>query len=301
MRKGHSTHRSAKRWLTVSLLVPKGFEDPISNFLVEQGAKGAEEVDEGLNWTRLKTYFPQDGSEKRAIRSLRRYLRSLRIIHPEISSIRIETTSVPDQDWGQNWKRFFKPFQVTSRVVIKPPWSSFRLKKGQISIDITPGMAFGTGTHATTKLCIRALERYLKRKQVSVLDVGTGSGILSIVAARLGAGEVLGLDTDGVAVAMAKENVKQNRVSDTVKISRGSIGNARKKFDVVVANIDLKRLRKMRCPLLHHLRSSGFLILSGILEGEEVRISQYYTETGLLRWAKASQEEEWVCLTFQKK
>jgi ribosomal protein L11 methyltransferase len=290
-----------KHWLAISLLVPKGFEDPISNFLVEQGAKGLEEIDEELDWTRLKTYFPQDGSEKRVLRSLRRYLDSLRIIHPEMSGIRVETTSVPNQDWGQNWKRFFKPLQVTSKFVVKPPWSSPRPKRGQFSIEITPGMAFGTGTHATTKLCLRALERTLKRKGVSVLDVGTGSGILSIAAARLGAGEVLGLDTDGVAVEMARENVKKNSVWNTVKMRRGSIGNARKKFDVAVANIDLKNLRKMRGPLIRHLKRQGFLILSGILDGEGEKIRRHYMETGLLKWVRASREEEWVCLTFQKK
>jgi ribosomal protein L11 methyltransferase len=162
-------------------------------------------------------------------------------------------------------------------------------------------MAFGTGTHATTKLCLRALERTLKRKGVSVLDVGTGSGILSIAAARLGAGEVLGLDTDGVAVEMARENVKKNSVWNTVKMRRGSIGNARKKFDVAVANIDLKNLRKMRGPLIRHLKRQGFLILSGILDGEGEKIRRHYMETGLLKWVRASREEEWVCLTFQKK
>ena len=100
---------------------------------------------------------------------------------------------------------------MTSRLVVKPPWSKIRLKKNQIPIDIYPGMAFGTGTHATTKLCMRALERSLRRKGLSVLDVGTGSGILSIAAAQLGAGEVWGLDIDGEAVENARENVERNQ------------------------------------------------------------------------------------------
>jgi ribosomal protein L11 methyltransferase len=290
-----------KDWLAVSLVVPKGLVEGISNFLIEQGATGIEEVDEDLRWERLKTYFLKNGREKRILESLHRYLKSLQAMNPEISRSQVQTTILPEQDWGENWKRFFKPVRVTSRVVVKPPWSSTRLKKDQISIDITPGMAFGTGTHATTKLCIRALEERLKRKGSLVLDVGTGSGILSIAAARFGAAEVLGLDIDDVAVEMARENVMQNRIADTVKIRKGSIGEARGKFDVVVANIDLRRLRRMRRPLIRHLRSKGFLIVSGILEGEEGRIRRYYTETGLLNWAKVTQEGEWVCLTFQKK
>jgi ribosomal protein L11 methyltransferase len=162
-------------------------------------------------------------------------------------------------------------------------------------------MAFGTGTHATTILCIQALEERLEKKGLSALDVGTGSAILSIIAAKLGAKEVLGIDIDGVAVENARENVEKNYVSDTVKIRKGSIENLRKKFDVIVANIDLKSLRRMRRPLIDRLKNRGFLILSGILEEERERICPHYLETGLLRSVKTAQRGEWVCLTFQRK
>lgn len=290
-----------KRWLALSLLVPREFGEAISNFLIEQGASGIEELEEDLKYVRLKTYFPQNGGEKRVLRSLHQYLKSLQIIYPEISRSQIKTTSIPEQDWTENWKRFFKPIQVTSRFVVKPPWSHARLKKGQIPIDIPPGMAFGTGTHATTKLCIQALERRLKKKRLSMLDVGVGSGILSIAAAKLGAEEVWGIDIDEVAVRVARENVVWNSVSNIVRIRKGRIGDIRKKFDVVVANIDLKNLMKMRGPLFRHLKSQGFLILSGILEEDKERIRQYYMETGLLKWAKVTRDGEWVCVTFRKK
>jgi ribosomal protein L11 methyltransferase len=161
-------------------------------------------------------------------------------------------------------------------------------------------MAFGTGTHASTRLCIQALEERIKGKGLSVLDVGTGSGILAIVAARLKAKEVWGIDTDGVAVENARENVGLNHVSDSVKIKKGSIGHLPKKFDVVIANIDLKSLKRMRKPLLNHLKSHGILILSGLLKGEKDRLCEHYLRTGLLRWIKDAQEGEWVCLTFKK-
>lgn len=290
-----------KRWLVIELFIAKGFGEAVSNFLIEQGAKGIEELDGDLKWERLRTYFPQDGKEKRVLHALHRYLKSLEKISPEIPRAQIKTASLPEQDWGENWKRFFKPVQVTSRFVVKPPWSKIRLKRGQIPIDITPGMAFGTGTHATTILCIKALEERLQKRGLSVLDVGTGSGILSIIAAKLGAKEVWGVDIDGVAVENARENVEKNHVLDIVKIRKGSIGNLQKKFDVVVANIDLKSLRRMRRPLLNHLENQGFLILSGILEGEKDRLGQHFIETGLLQWEEDSQEGEWVCLTFRKK
>jgi len=289
-----------KQWLVVNILIPKGFGEAVSNFLIEKGATGIEEVGEDLRWERLKAYFPQDGKEKRVLRSLHRYLQSLQSIAPEMSHTQIETTSIPEQDWSENWKRFFKPVQVTSRLVVKPPWSKIRLKKNQIPINIHPGMAFGTGTHPTTKLCMKALERSLRRKGLSVLDVGTGSGILSIAAAQLGAGEVWGLDIDGAAVENARENVKRNSVSDIVKIRRGSIGDIQKRFDVMVTNIDLKNLKRMRWPLIRHLKSQGFLILSGILEAEGERLCQYYLETDHFQWARATHEEGWACIILRK-
>lgn len=290
-----------KRWLAVTLLIPKEFGEAISNFLVEQGATGIEELDEDLKYEKLKTYFPQDGKEKRVLGALHLYLKSLQTIYPEMSHTQIETTSIPEQDWAENWKRFFKPVQVTSKFVVKPSWSHPRLKKGQIPIVIPPGMAFGTGTHATTKLCIQALESRLKKKGLSVLDVGVGSGILSITAAKLGAKEVWGIDIDEVSVKVARENVNQNSVSDIVRIRKGTIGNIRKRFDVVVANIDLKNLMKMRKSLLRHLKSQGSLILSGVLEGDEDRLCQHYLGTGLFQRAKVAQEEGWVCITLKKK
>jgi ribosomal protein L11 methyltransferase len=288
-----------KRWLILELSIPRKFEEVISNFLIEQGATGVEEIDEDSKKERLKTYFPQEGKEKRVLRALRRYLKSLESVGLGIPHTRIQTASIPEQDWGENWKRFFKPFKVGTRFVIKPPWSKTRLKKDQIAIEITPGMAFGTGTHATTRLCIHALEARF-RKGLSVMDVGTGSGILSIVAARLGAGEVWALDIDAVALENAKENVQQNGVSNIIKIRKGRIGDVWKKFDVTVANIDLKNLRRMRWPLIHHLKEHGFLILSGILKDEEEKFRQHYLNTGALQWIETTRKGEWSCITFKK-
>ncbi|MEI9475618.1 MAG: 50S ribosomal protein L11 methyltransferase [Deltaproteobacteria bacterium] len=290
-----------RRWLTVTLLIPADFAEPVSNFLMEQGATGIEEIAEDSKRTRLKGYFEEKGKEKRILLVLRRYLKSLQTLYPEVFSCHLETETLPERDWGERWKQFFKPVQVTPRIVVKPPWSTVRLGKGQILVEINPGVAFGTGTHATTKLCIQALERHLRKKGLSVLDVGTGSGILSIVAAKLGAGDVRGVDPDGASVENARENVARNQVSNRVRIRRGTLGDIENTFDIVVANIDLRVLRRMRWPLVRHLKADGLLILSGLLEQEKERIRQHYLETGLLGKANAAQMEEWVCLTFRKK
>ena len=289
-----------KKWLCLSLLAPTGFEEGISNFLLEHGASGLEELEEGSGGKRLKAYFEQDESEEVLLGVFQRYLKSLQKIDPEIGHPRIEATSVPDQDWSENWKRFFKPVRVTPTITVKPPWATLPRRGGKIVIEIQPGMAFGTGTHASTRLCLQALEEILKRNH-SVLDVGTGSGILAIGAAKLGAREILGVDVDPVAVTSARENVDVNGVSETVRIRRGSLGKVPRPFDVVVANIDLKSLRRLRGPLLRHVRRGGTLILSGLLETERIRVRKLYLETGLLRGRTLYTEDEWVCLVFTKK
>jgi ribosomal protein L11 methyltransferase len=300
MKYGDDRFGSMKSWLAVSLLIPKRLVEPISSFLMEQGATGIEEVEEGPEVERLKTYFLQNGKEKRVLRALHRYLQSLKKMGEGISNIEVESVSIPEQDWGENWKRFFKPLRVGARFVVKPPWFRTRLKRGELSIEITPGMAFGTGTHATTRLCMEVLEKRLK-KGFSVLDVGTGSGILSIAAARLGGGETWGIDVDPVAVEIARENVSRNGVSDRVHIRKARIGEIRKRFDIIVANLDFRGLKGTRMALIRHLKKRGFLILSGMLEREGERIRHLYMETGFLQWVEVVQEGEWICLTFRKK
>lgn len=290
-----------RHWLRLLLRIPKGLSDPLSNFLMEQGATGVEEIEEEGAMESLKAFFLWERGQEGALRSLKRYLRSLHKMDPSIPSIPVETAIVPDQMWGESWRRFFKPFRVGSRFVVKPPWARIRLRKDELPIEIDPGMAFGTGTHATTQLCLRALEKRLKRKGLRVLDVGTGSGILAIAAARLGAGEVLGIDVDQMALENAKENVIRNGVTDRVRIRKGKIGKVSGRFDLVVANLDFKSLRKMKGTLIHHLRSNGLLILSGLQETEEEKIRQQYSGDGSLKWVETDRQEGWICLTFHMK
>ena len=290
-----------KQWVELSLLIPTESEEAISNFLVEQGTTGIEEVDEDPGWKKLRAYFPGDGEVKKLLQTLKRYLKSLEDIYPDLPRSRMEIQRIPEQDWSENWKRFFKPLQVTPKFLVKAPWSSVRSKKGQIHIVITPGMAFGIGTHATTKLCIQALEKRLPKKGGTLLDVGTGSGILAIIAAKAGAKEVWGIDVDQVAVEAARENLRMNGVSDVVTIRKGSIRRIRKRFDGVVANIDFKSLRRMRIPLIHRVNAGGFLILSGVLTRDEETLRQFYLETRLLKSLENIREGEWSCLSFRKR
>jgi ribosomal protein L11 methyltransferase len=290
-----------KKWLVVTVQIPNDYVEALSNFLMEAGATGIHEVDDDPDTTRLTTYFLQPVDERKLLHGIRSFLKSVGAIYGRRSDFLIETGSLADQDWGENWKKFFKPLRVTERIIVKPPWIALSPKKGEIVIDIHPGMAFGTGTHSSTKLILRALEKNLKGKKPSVLDVGTGSGILSIAAARLGAREVWALDVDVVAVENARENLLQNSVSKTVTVMRGSVGSVRKRFDLLLANIDYKSLRRMRIALLRHLKTEGLLIVSGILERDAEAFRRFYLEAGLLQLIAMEQDLEWVCLTFKKK
>jgi len=289
------------RWLEIDLWVSAGFEEAVSNFVMEQGATGVEEIDEEQGRKGLKTYFPRKGRDQRVLNALQRYLKSLQRLYPGQFHYRIENLTLPDKDWGESWKKFFKPVKVTSRIVVKPPWRSFRLKRGQIPIEITPGLAFGTGTHATTQLCIRTLAKRLRVKGLSVLDVGTGSGILAIIAAKLEASEVWGVDTDDLSVEIAGENVERNNVSHIVRIRLGTVGDVRSTFDVVVANIDLRVLNRMRWPLLHRVKPGGYLVLSGLLAEEEQALRKRYLDTGEFQFKEIKKQGEWACLTLRKK
>jgi ribosomal protein L11 methyltransferase len=290
-----------KRWLEIDLWVSAGFEEAISNFLMEQGATGVEEIDEEQGRKKLKTYFPRKGKDERVLNALQRYLTSVQKLYPGQLDYRIENLTLPDKDWSQSWKKFFKPVRVTSRIVVKPPWRSIRLKRNQVPIEITPGLAFGTGTHATTQLCIRTLAKRLRVKGLSVLDLGTGSGILAIIAAKLGASEVWGVDTDDLSVEIAGENVERNNVSHSVRIRLGTVGDVRRTFDVVVANIDLRVLKRMRWPLLHRVKPGGYLVLSGLLAEEEKALRKRYLDTGQFQFKEIKKQGEWACFTLRKK
>ena len=290
-----------KCWLAVSLSVPQDLREAVSNFLTEMGAIGIEEVGEDFERERLKAYFPGETEKKEMFEVVSRYLKSLERVAGKSLHHQIEITRIEEQNWGDNWKKYFKPVAVGRRFMVKPPWSKARVKGGRIPIEIPPGMAFGTGTHASTQLCIQALEETLKRKNLRVLDVGTGSGILAIAAAKLGAREVLGFDIDEDAVMIARENAERNDVKDIVRIRRGGIGKIRGKFELVMANLDFKGLKRLRMPLIHHLKERGSLILSGVLEKERRELTERFLKTGSLDLTTDRQQGEWICLTFKKK
>ena len=180
---------------------------------------------------------------------------------------------VNEEDWENNWKKYYKPTLVGEKIVVKPIWEEYELKAGELMVEMDPGMAFGTGTHETTRMCVKALEKYAKGED-TVFDIGTGSGILSIAAARLGAKHVVGVDLDPVAVDSAKKNVGYNNLSN-IEILYGDLMEVVKgKAEIVVANI-LAPIVMILCDgVKEFINEGGFFIASGILNTQEEMIKE---------------------------
>lgn len=187
-------------------------------------------------------------------------------------SLLMETRSVNDQAWTDVWKKYFRPFHASEHIVIKPTWEPYSPAPDDLVIEIDPGMAFGSGTHETTAMCLSLLEQSISGKE-EVIDVGTGSGILAIGAALLGAGHVLAIDIDPDAVKVADENVRHNHVEKSVAVRQGNLlDHVSAVCDICVANIISDVIIAFAAPLMNHIRPGGLFICSGIVSsrGDEV-------------------------------
>lgn len=204
-----------KTWTEISFSGSADALEGAANRAFEIGASGMEEVEGGI-----RLFFPGGPSPDGILETLSDYARSLREMGFSISDP--VPRPVPDEDWGLAWKAYFKSTRVGNRFVVKPPWENWNAAPDDLVIDISPKMAFGTGSHETTRLCIGMLER-LQRPGMTVLDVGTGSGILAIAALKLGAASALGLDVEEESVENAAENAVLNGVSDRFEVRLGSL------------------------------------------------------------------------------
>lgn len=220
----------------------------------------------------------------------------------EIGKGTITLSETEDKDWINNWKTFFKPFRAADDIVIKPTWETYEKEKdSDILIEIDPGIAFGTGSHETTKLCIQALDKYVKEGD-SILDVGCGSGILSIAALKLGAAHATAIDIDEVAVKVAAENMSVNQIpSSRYTLYDGDlISNAFLKVkagtghDIVVANILADVIIPLTGVIRPHLKKGGLYITSGIIDTKEEDVRHALEENGF-EILSVEHMKEWCC------
>ncbi|HET6638265.1 MAG TPA: 50S ribosomal protein L11 methyltransferase [Gemmatimonadota bacterium] len=208
----------------------------------------------------------------------------------------VRTREVDEADWAESWKDHFHVLHVGQRLVVKPSWRKHRRTGDEVVIDLDPGMAFGTGLHPTTRLCLQAIEDRAERGPLGrTLDVGCGSGILAIAAVKLGATRVLGVDIDPIAIEATEANARHNRVGKRIRAREGSIPTAEGPFDTVLANLIAGILVELAPHLAGELVASGTLIASGIFIDREAAASAALESVGL-RVARRWQESDWVAL-----
>lgn len=179
----------------------------------------------------------------------------------------VEINKVMEEDWANNWKKYYHTFKINDKIVIKPEWETYEEKEGDILINIDPGMAFGTGTHETTKLCIQMMDKYMK-DDYFVYDIGTGSGILAILASKLNAKKVVAVDLDKVSVSAANYNVNLNNITNVEVLEGNLLDKMSEKGDLIVANIIAEIICNLIPDVTKALNEDGIFITSGIIESK---------------------------------
>lgn len=294
-----------KTWAEVACEVPAAMVDLLADFLVELSGNGVSidnlELDtfslDGMDEPPVKTvraYFTPDADLETKLAAVERFIRENAPDYGDAPPAAPTVNTIREEDWATGWRQHFSPTRIGRRLVIKPTWEPFAPEPDDLVIELDPGMAFGTGTHPTTRLCLEALEK-LGRPE-DVLDVGTGSGILAMAASKLGAHRVVGTDIDPDAVEVARENCAMNGV--TAELTITPLADIPGQFAVVLANILAEDLVRMAADLTAKVAPGGALILSGILVEREPYVIDGFAATGLAL-AETTREGEWSCLLYR--
>lgn len=288
-----------KRWIGVDVLCGGEACDDLAAEVTESFGVGVEFIQNGIRfYLEGENLSPESESELRQI--LERYKEFL---PPESSEGGYSTHPLADDDWAHRWKSFFKPLRVGRHFLVCPTWEEPNPLEGDILIRLDPGMAFGTGHHETTRLCMEWLETWAAGQgDVSsrrVLDVGTGSGILAMCSVLLGVREAVGVDNDPEAVQVARENVDLNGLADKIRLFDGSASDMGDRFDAVVANIQSNPLIEMAPVMVTRLAEAGAMALSGILIEQKEDVRAAYEAQGL-RLTSEKHSGEWCLLEFRR-
>ena len=208
---------------------------------------------------------------------------------------------IDEEAWAESWKAFFRPEHITDRIVVKPTWREYTPAADEIVLEIDPGMAFGTGTHPTTAMCVQQIETYLNPGD-SFLDVGTGSGILMLAAAKLGAQKLLGIDNDDIAVTVAQDNMRLNRVDPGIyQCCSGHLSEAvDERFDFITANILFDVVMELLDTVHVNLATRGMLVCSGIISRNRKAVTDKMARMGY-EVLDVLKREEWVCIAGRYK
>ncbi len=316
------------KWKKFRLSTTEAAEDIVVATLADCGIEGVEIVDkaplteeekqqmfvdippqeqEDDGTAQLFFYLDPEEDHEPVLARVREELESLRQFM-DIGSGAIDISETEDVDWINNWKQYFRQFTIDEDILVVPSWEEIREEnRGKMILHIDPGTAFGTGMHETTQLCIRQLKKYV-RPGCEILDVGTGSGILSIIACKLGAGHAVGTDLDPCAVPAVKENCEANGLTEQqMELLLGNLIDdaavqervGRERYDIVLANILADVLVPLMPAAAAAMKPGGVCILSGILEGQEPKVVSAAEHAGL-ELAEITHKGEWVGVTCRK-
>lgn len=247
-----------------------------------------------------KAYLPVNGELEGRIQTLQQEIKALESRGVNTAPAVLTTAELQDEDWSDTWKQYFHTEKPGERVVIKPTWEEYEPKDDEVVIELDPGAAFGTGTHATTSMCIRQLEKLVK-PGMTVFDVGTGSGILSIISAKLGAKNIQAVDYDDSVLKIVEENLEQNNVQDIISVAQSDLmQNVHGKAELVIANIIADIIIRLFDQLDEHLEQGGTLLTSGIIEDriEDVLAAAEAHGYGVV---ERMENKGWACITFKRK
>ncbi|MBB3906911.1 50S ribosomal protein L11 methyltransferase [Anoxybacillus rupiensis] len=310
------------KWSEISIHTTQEAVEAISNILHEAGAGGVviedpfdltkerdttfgeiyelnpdDYPDEGVI---IKAYLPVNSFLGETVEEIKQAINNLMLYNIDIGKNKITISEVNEEEWATAWKKYYNPVKISEKFTIVPTWEDYEpVSTDEFIIELDPGMAFGTGTHPTTVMCIQALEKCVKPGD-TVIDVGTGSGILSIAAAMLGAASVQALDLDPVAVDSAKLNVKLNKVQDIVSVTQGNLlDNVKEPADIIVANLLAEIIMRFTDDAYHLVKENGYFITSGIIQAKKHEVKEKLIESGFVIEETLAMED-WIALIARK-
>ena len=293
-------------WIEIALTVSPQLSEACSSIIFEEAGQGSfmeDSQDEDQGPTRLKAYLPKDESFRKNLVKLKKRIAALHTYFPDFHPPAWDLRLIFEENWQENWKRFFKPLRVCSKIIVCPTWETYEPQPGETVLRMDPGQAFGTGGHITTHLCLKAMESlaedpFLRNFLFSrVLDVGTGSGILALAAAAFQARSVLAIDNDPLAVEAAQAHVKLNGFETVIQVELATAETMNGLFSLILANLTLNDLIPLVETLKKLLSPKGVLVASGILSTQARSLISTFVRNKI-PFRTLYLEEEWACALF---